>query len=132
MLLENARILDVKEGTWREGHVLIEAGRIKEVSSSPIKTAGARRIDLGGLTLMPGLCDAHVHVTAATASFPELMRWSPMYVAARAIDTMQAMLMRGFTTVRDCGGADYGLAMAVEQGYVVGPRLLFSGHAISQ
>jgi len=42
------------------------------------------------------------------------------------------MLMRGFTTVRDCGGADYGLAQAVEQGYVVGPRLLFSGHAISQ
>src|SRR5262249_16620295 len=79
-----------------------------------------------------GLCDAHVHMTAATASFPDLMRWSPMYVAARAGDIMHAMLMRGFTTVRDCGGADHGLAMAVEQGFVAGPRLLFSGHAISQ
>jgi imidazolonepropionase-like amidohydrolase len=132
MLLENARILDLDAGAWRDGHVLIEDGRIKEVSDRPIKAATARRIDLRGLSLMPGLCDAHVHVTAATASFPDLMRWSPMYVAARAGDIMQAMLMRGFTTVRDCGGADYGLAQAVEQGYVVGPRVLFSGHAISQ
>jgi imidazolonepropionase-like amidohydrolase len=132
MLLENARILDVRAGAWREGHVLIEDGRIKEVADRPIKAGAVRRIDLKGLSLMPGLCDAHVHVTAATASFPDLMRWSPMYVAARASEIMHAMLMRGFTTVRDCGGADYGLAQAVEQGYVVGPRLLFSGHAISQ
>ena len=132
MLFENARILDVRAGAWRDGHVLVEDGRIKEVADRPIKAGAARRIDLKGLSLMPGLCDAHVHVTAATASFPDLMRWSPMYVAARASDIMHAMLMRGFTTVRDCGGADYGLAQAVEQGYVVGPRLLFSGHAISQ
>jgi imidazolonepropionase-like amidohydrolase len=132
MLLENARILDVRAGAWRDGHVLVEDGRIREVADRPIKAGAARRIDLKGLSLMPGLCDAHVHVTAATASLPDLMRWSPMYVAARASDIMHAMLMRGFTTVRDCGGADYGLAQAVEQGYVVGPRLLFSGHAISQ
>jgi imidazolonepropionase-like amidohydrolase len=132
MLLENARILDIRAGAWREGHVLVEDGRIKEVADRPIKAGAARHIDLKGLALMPGLCDAHVHVTAATASFPDLMRWSPMYVAARASDIMHAMLMRGFTTVRDCGGADYGLAQAVEQGYVAGPRLLFSGHAISQ
>jgi imidazolonepropionase-like amidohydrolase len=42
------------------------------------------------------------------------------------------MLMRGFTTVRDCGGADFGLAKSVEEAYLVGPRILFSGHAISQ
>jgi len=53
-------------------------------------------------------------------------------VAARSSELLAAMLLRGFTTVRDCGGADFGLAQAVEEGYLVGPRLLFSGHAISQ
>jgi imidazolonepropionase-like amidohydrolase len=133
LLLERATILDVRAGArLPDRHLLIEDGRIKEIADRPIRASEARRIDLGGLTLMPGLCDAHVHVTAATASFPDLMRWSPMYVAARAGDILQGMLMRGFTTVRDCGGADYGLARAVEQGYLAGPRILFSGHAISQ
>jgi imidazolonepropionase-like amidohydrolase len=133
LLLTHARLLDVATGAWRDDHaVLVEGGRIKEVSDQPIKAAHARQLDLAGLNVIPGLCDAHVHVTAATASFPDLMRWSPAYVTARAGEIMHAMLMRGFTTVRDCGGADYGLAMAVEQGYLAGPRLLFSGHALSQ
>ena len=84
------------------------------------------------MTLMPGLIDAHVHVTAATANFAQLETWSPAYVAARAGDIMRSMLMRGFTTVRDTGGADFGLADAVEEGYLVGPRLFFGGKAISQ
>jgi imidazolonepropionase-like amidohydrolase len=133
LLLNHACILDVRAGLWREDQsLLVEDGRLKEVSDKEIAAQEAQRLDVCGLTLIPGLCDAHVHVTAATASFPDLMRWSPSYVAARAGDIMSAMLMRGFTTVRDCGGADYGLAMAVEQGFMAGPRLLFCGHAISQ
>jgi imidazolonepropionase-like amidohydrolase len=92
----------------------------------------ARAIDLRGMTLMPGLIDAHVHVTAATANFAELETWSPTYLAARAGELMRAMLQRGFTTVRDTGGADFGLAAAVEEEYLVGPRLVFGGKAISQ
>lgn len=132
LTLTNADLLDVRAGEIAGNrNVFIEDGRIKEIASSPV-TRGEVVLDLKGATLMPGLCDAHVHVVAATASFPDLMRWSPMYVTARAGQILSGMLMRGFTTVRDCGGADFGLAQSVEEGYLIGPRLLFSGHAISQ
>ena len=130
--LTNANVLDPSTGTVTGPvNVLVTSGRIAEVSTTPPGTCDAM-FDVDGATLMPGLCDAHVHVTAATASFPDLMRWSPMYTTARAAEILHGMLVRGFTTVRDCGGADYGLAKAVEEDYVKGPRLLFSGHAISQ
>lgn len=132
LTLNNANLLDVRAGDFAGSRNLyIEDGRIREISASPV-TAGDVVIDLEGATLMPGLCDAHVHVVAATASFPDLMKWSPMYVTARAGQILSGMLMRGFTTVRDCGGADYGLAQSVDEGYLIGPRILFSGHAISQ
>ncbi len=81
---------------------------------------------------MPGLIDAHVHVCAVTADLSALAEWSPAYVAARAGSVMRGMLYRGFTTVRDVAGADYGLAEAVEEGYFEGPRLIFGGKALSQ
>jgi imidazolonepropionase-like amidohydrolase len=84
------------------------------------------------MTLMPGLIDAHVHVTAVTADLAALTEWSPSYVTARAARVLADMLRRGFTTVRDVGGADYGLAEAIEEGYLEGPRLIFGGRALSQ
>jgi imidazolonepropionase-like amidohydrolase len=81
---------------------------------------------------MPGLIDCHVHVTAATADLARVGEWSPYYVAARAAEIMGGMLRRGFTTVRDAAGADWGLAAAVEEGYLVGPRIRFGGKALSQ
>ena len=81
---------------------------------------------------MPGLCDAHVHVTACTADLPALLAAPESLVAVRATRVLAGMLERGFTTVRDAGGADWGLAQAVEEGTVRGPRLLFTGHALSQ
>ena len=103
--------------------------------TSPTRWPGggdARVLDVRGRIVMPGLCDAHVHVTAVTPDFALLRRWSPTYVASRAGLVLRDMLMRGFTTVRDVGGADWGLARAVEEGHLIGPRLLFCGHAISQ
>lgn len=79
-----------------------------------------------------GLCDAHVHVTACTANLPGLLALPESLVTARAARVLEGMLLRGFTTVRDAGGADWGLAQAVEEGAIVGPRLLFTGHALSQ
>ncbi len=132
IVIENANILDTRAGELiGTRNLRIENGRICEISSSAVGKA-ERTLDLRGRVLMPGLCDAHVHVVAATASFPDLLKWSPMYVAARAGEILSAMLMRGFTTVRDCGGADFGLAQSIEEGYLTGPRILFSGHAISQ
>ncbi len=132
-IFKNALVLDTEAGAiLGERHVLIEDGRIKEVSETSLSAAGARVIDLGGAVLMPGLSDAHVHVTVATPDFAGLRRWSPAYVAARAGKILEAMINRGFTTVRDAGGADYGLALAVEEGYLTGPRILYSGKALSQ
>jgi imidazolonepropionase-like amidohydrolase len=133
ILFRNARVLDVHAGALLAEHdVLIVNGRIKELSETPIKTNVASVLDVRGRTLMPGLCDAHVHAISATNSFLELQTWSPFYAAGRMLDVLKGMLHRGFTTVRDAGGADWGIAAAVEQGYVEGPRILYCGKALSQ
>ena len=131
-ILENACLLDVDAGAMLgERHVVVENGRIREISETPITMGDARRIDVRGRTLMPGLIDSHVHVTAFTANFTELQRSSPFYVSAAAASIMGGMLDRGFTTVRDVGGAEFGLARAVEEGLIRGPRLIYGGKAIS-
>lgn len=130
-LFENATILDTRAGTLDHGHVLVREGRIAEVETAPIRASADRTIDLRGRILMPGLTDGHVHVLAITASFPSLIRMSPFYVTAHAAKILEAMLMRGFTTVRDAGGADFGIARAVDEGHLKGPRILFCGHALS-
>ena len=133
IVFENANVLDVIAGRiLPDRHVLLREDRIAEVSETPIKADNAQRFDLKGRTLMPGLCDAHVHATAAVANFQALGRWSPSYVTAHAKDILRGMLHRGFTTVRDAGGADWGLAKAIGEGLIEGPRLLFCGHALSQ
>jgi imidazolonepropionase-like amidohydrolase len=89
-------------------------------------------VDAGGRTVMPGLIDAHVHVTAVTADLGALESWSPAYVTARAAGILRGMLDRGFTTVRDVAGADFGIAAAVAEGLLAGPRVIFGGRALSQ
>lgn len=133
--LKNAVVLDVVAGTLLPNHqVVIQGDRIEQVGPAGAETrfpGEALVIDAKGKTVMPGLCDAHVHVTAWTADLSEQMRSSPFYTAARAAGILGEMLMRGFTTVRDGGGADFGLAQAVEEGRIQGPRILFCGHALS-
>jgi len=133
-LLLNASVLDVERGTLvPDQAILVDGERIVEVGPTHmVGSADARKIDLRGKTVMPGLIDCHVHVTAATAHLAELPEWSPGYVAAHASAILRGMLERGFTTVRDAGGADFGLAQAVEEGLFDGPRLVFGGHALSQ
>jgi imidazolonepropionase-like amidohydrolase len=81
---------------------------------------------------MPGLIDAHVHVTATIPDFFKLSMLPQSLVTAQAKDVLAGMLGRGFTTVRDAGGADAGLVQAVEQGIFAGPRLFIAGRALSQ
>ena len=113
-------------------HVLVEDAHIKEVSDKPIRVTADRVVDLRGRTLMPGLIDAHFHALAADPNIARLeaMPRSLVYQYARRF--LEAALQRGFTTVRDAGGADYGLAMAVESGLIDGPRIFYSGKALSQ
>lgn len=132
-LFRNANILDAERGDYlADGSVLVEGDRILEVGGADVQASDVQSFDLLGMTLMPGLIDAHVHVTAVTADLARLSEWSPAYVTARAARVLVGMLRRGFTTVRDVGGADYGLAQAIEEGYLEGPRLIFGGKALSQ
>ncbi len=133
IVLSNAAVLDAEAGTLLpDRHVVIEDGIIREVADRLPALPGARVMDLRGATLMPGLIDAHTHVTAYTADFGLLARSSPAYVTAQAAKLLGDMLDRGFTTVRDVGGADWGLARALEEGLIRGPRLMFGGKALSQ
>ena len=129
--IDNVVLLEPATEARVEGHLVIEDGVIREVSAAPGNNADIR-IDGRGKTVIPGLIDCHVHVTAATADFPALRRWSPAYTTVRALTILSAMIRRGFTTVRDAGGADWGLAQAIQQGHAVGPRLRYCGQAISQ
>ena len=129
-LFTNANILDGTADHAVPGHVLVEDGRIKEVSDKPIATS-ARSIDLRGRTLMPGLIDAHVHVIASEVNLARHALLPDALVAFRAAKIMRGMLLRGFTTIRDLGGATFGLRLAQEEGHFEGPRMVICGKAIS-
>ena len=132
-LFRNAQILDAERGDYvADGSVLVEGDRILEVGGAEVHAGDVQSFDLRGMTLMPGLIDAHVHVVAVTADLAALSEWSPAYITARASRVLVGMLTRGFTTVRDVGGAEYGLAQAIDEGYLEGPRLIFGGRALSQ
>ena len=132
-LLSNVQILNTETGEMDDArHVLVADGVIQELSAKPIAAPNAQRIDLEGMTLMPGLIDCHVHVVAGIASLGGNAIFPDSLVTARAARIMHGMLMRGFTTVRDVGGADHGLVAAIEEGSMLGPRLVICGKALSQ
>jgi imidazolonepropionase-like amidohydrolase len=112
--------------------VIIEDNRIREVGDSGTAPQLAKRIDLKGAFLMPGLIDAHVHVCAAQVNLSANDEVPPTMRALIACKSMEASLQRGFTSLRDAGGADWVLAKASETGLIEGPRLFFSGSALSQ
>ena len=87
-------------------------------------------IDCGGRTMMPGLIDSHVHVILSEVNIGYLESIPLTLMTARAARLMLGMINRGFTTVRDTGGADWGIKTAVEQGDIPGPRLFIAGAAI--
>jgi imidazolonepropionase-like amidohydrolase len=133
ILFKNAAVLDPARGELREAHhVLVENGLIKEVSDRPLQSASSRVIDLGGKTLMPGLIDLHVHVVAVQLNLSQQVHMPNVLVTLRSVPIMRSMLRRGFTTVRDAGGAGLPHKQAVESGLAVGPRLFVAGRALSQ
>jgi imidazolonepropionase-like amidohydrolase len=135
-LIENAVVLNVVTGDLTPNQRVVIHGkkidRIEPMTATTPQPTSANVIDAKGKTVMPGLIDCHVHVMAWTANLSALGRGSPNYNALRAADVMNDMLMRGFTTLRDAGGADFGLQDAVNDGYIKGPRLYICGRSLSQ
>ena len=120
------------DGNWVEGYIRFntETGYI---SSVHVTNADPALVD-GTLYVIPGLIDTHVHLTACTANLSELTRLPPTYVAIAAAAELKDTCARGFTCVRDAGGADVGISKAAAAGLIAsaGTRVLFTGHAISQ
>ncbi len=133
LLFKNFRMLEPSHDEIREGYeILTEGERIKEVSDTPIRSPSATVVDCGGRTLMPGLIDCHVHVFLSAVSIPSLENVPLTLMTARGAKLMLGMLNRGFTTVRDTGGADWGIKQAVAEGSLPGPRLFIAGRPIGQ
>lgn len=132
-IFENARVLD---GSSDEGEqdrfVRVADGVIAEVSDRPIKDSSAKRIDINGKTLMPGLIDCHVHIVSPFPDPADNARLPDSLIALHAARIMKQMLMRGFTSVRDLGGADIGFQRALDQKLIEGPRLVICGKAFVQ
>jgi imidazolonepropionase-like amidohydrolase len=133
-LFRNVRVLDVEKGALGQPtDVLVEGDRIARIGTGAVP-AGATVIAGGGRTLMPGLIDVHVHMMFNSLS-PKQMAAPDMTVeklGALSAGQAEAMLMRGFTAVRDVGGPVFQLKRAIDAGKVKGPRIWPSGPMISQ
>jgi imidazolonepropionase-like amidohydrolase len=113
--------------------VAVQAGRITAVDAGAFPPGPDDLVvDGRGGTLVPGFIDAHFHAVSATLDVPRLDTLAPSYLAVDAATHLAQALGRGFTTVRDAGGADAGLRKAIDAGLVPGPRLKVSGQALSQ
>lgn len=106
--------------------VLIEDGRIVQVGQNITAPPNAKRIDAGGMTILPGLIDAHVHLMFEVGNPAQMMQMPFSYRFFKATRYFQATLDAGITSVRDAGGADLGAKQAVEDGIVPGPRMQIS------
>ena len=133
LLFKNCALLDpLVPNLLTQRDVLVADERIAKVSETPITTEVDQVIDVQGKTLMPGLIDCHVHVMATQLNLSTQGVLPDALVMMRAVPIMEAMLRRGFTTVRDAGGAGWGLKCAIEEGTIDGPRLFTAGRALSQ
>jgi imidazolonepropionase-like amidohydrolase len=133
VVFANARVFDgVSEEMAAGQHVVVEGGRIREITATRPKYSDATVLECGGRHLMPGLIDAHFHAYSPSFDLAGGDRMPSALMASHAARILEGALERGFTTVRDAGGADIGLFLAIEQGLIRGPRLFFSGKALSQ
>jgi imidazolonepropionase-like amidohydrolase len=132
MLLTNANLL-------LDGHaelqgfydVLVKDDRIASISPASASYRESDVIDLGGRTLMPGLIDAHAHITGLSLS-PRNVSFPASEIAVAAANYLRSSLMDGFTSIREAGGADHSVARLLAEGKIDGPRLFYSGRALTQ
>lgn len=132
-LLTNLRYFDGHAAALTEGQdILVDGPRIAALPPRGQGPADAARIDCGGRAVIPGLIDAHAHVTLAGVSELTALTGDVAFVHLVSARTAGAMLMQGFTTLRDVGGPAFGLKLAIDRDIVPGPRIFPSGAALSQ
>ena len=133
ILFTNVNVFDgVNEDLIENANVVVTGNLITAVSEEPLAVANARVIDGGGRTLMPGLIDVHWHMSLAELPMTFLLSGDAYEIGIRSTIASPRTLMRGFTTVRDMGGSVFSLKRLIDEGLVVGPRILPSGPMISQ
>jgi imidazolonepropionase-like amidohydrolase len=142
VLFEKVRIFDGTSPTLSApSYVLVEDNKIQAISNEPIAVTAVGDltvIDGNGRTLMPGLSDAHWHNNLAITNIAEVINpaitdnEADTIVRANSKSTAEALLMRGFTSVRDMGGNVFWLKKAIDTGELLGPRIWPSGAMISQ
>ena len=131
-LLWNASLLLDGHARLQPGYnVLVSGDRIEAVSRDPIEAADATVMDVAGRTVMPGLIDAHAHITGLTLS-PKNLAYPTADITMAASSYLRHSLMAGFTTIREAGGADYTIARLLKNGAIEGPRMFYSGKALTQ
>jgi len=135
LVLRAERFVDVDNGRIvAPAVIVVEASRITAVN--PTSTpAGARIVELPGLTLLPGFIDAHTHLGSDLGPGWETrgVEWTDIDFALLGVRNARDTLLSGFTTVRDVGAGGFGdvaLMHAVERGDIVGPRIVPAGHAV--
>lgn len=132
LLLKNADVLDVVNGSIDRGRsILVRDGLISAIGTGQLGAQSQNVIDLKGRTVMPGLIDAHVHVLGELAHVHDPNSKPRTQQVLLGAKRLHRMLRRGFTTVRDAGGADVGYRTAVAERTIPGPRIFISGHALS-
>ena len=134
-LFRNVRIFDGRSAALSApANVLVRDDRIETISAQPVAadgSTGARIVEGGGRTLMPGLIDAHWHAMMARPTPAQLLSSDVGYTNLMAGVEATAPLMRGFTAVRDMGGPSFGLKRAIDEGLLPGPRIYPSGAVIT-
>jgi imidazolonepropionase-like amidohydrolase len=131
ILLQNATLVDAAAPEPRDGHLLVEDGIIRDLNATSF-SSDCQVIDVRGRTVIPGLIDSHVHVMASMMNLTLNAQLPAATAILRAVPILKGMLERGFTTVRDTGGAHSSLAEAIADGLTPGPRLFTCGKALSK
>lgn len=130
----NVQVFDGKSKALRGGlTVVVEGNKIKAVAASGAALpTGAKAIDGGGRTLMPGLIDAHYHIMMVSLPISQLLTADVGFINLAGAKEATDVLLRGFTSVRDMAGPSFSLKRAIDTGLLAGPRIWPSGAMISQ
>ena len=133
VVFRDVRVLGSEEGSTERKSVWVRDGKIARVDGEPPAGGGSKVVAGEGLTLMPGLIDAHLHVLGISSyDFNAWMIEDPALHVARGVGDMAKLVDAGFTTVRDAGSdTSLGLKAAQREGSIRGPRMWASGRWIS-